>query len=96
MKYKILKSIAHKFSHSFVRYMNYVDDGCVVDDLLQLARKANGERISIHWIPDSASQKGFNTPGSKEIAYHKRGFQNTSRTPVQALMQFVSSGLTSF
>ena len=53
MKYKLLKSIAHNFSHSFVGYTNYFDDGHVVDDLLQLARKANGERISIQWIPES-------------------------------------------
>ena len=61
MKYKILKSVAHNFSHSFVSYMNYVDDGHVIDDLLQLARKANGERIKINWIPDTASEQ-FLTP----------------------------------
>lgn len=48
MKHKILKSVAHNFSNSFVSYMNYTDDGYVVDDLVVLARKANGERISIH------------------------------------------------
>jgi hypothetical protein len=30
--------------------MNYVNDGYVIDDLLQLAR--DGKRISIQWIPD--------------------------------------------
>ncbi len=53
MKYRLLNSIAHNFTHSFVSYMNYVDDGYVIDDLLQLARDANGERISIQWIPDT-------------------------------------------
>jgi|SRR5215213_2454112 len=56
MKYRILKSIAHNFSHSFVSYMNYVDDGYVVGDLCQLARQANGERISIYWLPDTRYQ----------------------------------------
>jgi len=71
MKYRILKSVAHNFSHSFVSYMNYVDDGYVIDDLLQLARKANGERISIHWIPDSESQQVLTPRVLKSIAYHK-------------------------
>jgi hypothetical protein len=71
MKYKILKSIAHNFSHSFVSFMNYVDDGYVIDDLLQLARKAYGERISIHWIPDIASQKGLTPRVLKSIANYR-------------------------
>src|SRR5438046_292404 len=51
MKYRNLKSIAHNFTHSFVSFMNYVDDGYVIDDLLEVAR--NGKPISIQWIPDS-------------------------------------------
>lgn len=69
MKYKILKSVAHNFSHSFVSYMNYVDDGHVVDDLLQLARR--GERIIIHWIPDTASQQGLTPRVLKSVANYK-------------------------
>jgi hypothetical protein len=71
MKYKVLKSIAHNFSHSFVSYMNYVDDGFVIDDLRQLARKANGERISINWIPDSKQQQAFPERVIKSISYYK-------------------------
>jgi len=52
MKYRILNSVAHNFTHSFVSLMNYVDDGYVIDDLLQVARDAKGERVSIQWIPD--------------------------------------------
>jgi hypothetical protein len=51
--------------------MNYVDDGYVIDDLLQLARKANGARISIQWLPDSASQQVLTPRILKSIAYHK-------------------------
>jgi hypothetical protein len=71
MKYKILKSVAHNFSHSFVSYMNYVDDGYVIDDLLQLAREANGMRVSIHWLPNSASQQLLTPRVLKSIADHK-------------------------
>lgn len=71
MKYKVLKSIAHNFSHSFVGYTNYFDDGHVVDDLLQLARKANGERISIQWIPDSPVEDHWPPRVLKSIAHYK-------------------------
>lgn len=39
MKYRILKSVAHNFSHSFVSYMNYFDDDYVIEDLLQIVRE---------------------------------------------------------
>jgi hypothetical protein len=71
MKYSVLKSIAHNFSHSFVSFMNYVDDGYVIDDLRQLARQANGGRISIHWIPDSKPQGPLPQRVLKSIANYK-------------------------
>jgi hypothetical protein len=51
--------------------MNYVDDGHVIDDLLQLARSANGERIKINWIPDTASQQGLTPRVLKSVANYK-------------------------
>jgi hypothetical protein len=51
--------------------MNYVDGGHVVDDLLQLARQANGERISIQWIPDSESEQFLTPRVLKSIANHR-------------------------
>ncbi len=71
MKYSVLKSVAHNFSHSFVSFMNYVEDGYVIDDLRQLARQANGERISIHWIPDSKAQARLPQRVLKSIANYK-------------------------
>lgn len=50
-KYKVLKSIAHNLTHSFVSYTNYVDDGFVIDDLRQLVRTVEGNRITIDWVP---------------------------------------------
>jgi len=91
MKYKILKSIAHNFSHSFVSYTNYFDDGHVVDDLLQLARKANGERVSIHWIPDSPSQRAFPPRVMKSIAHYKEWLPTqiqNSGASVEAIREF--------
>lgn len=71
MKYKVLKSIAHNFSHSFVGYTNYFDDGHVVDDLLHLARKADGERISIQWIPESPVDAHWPPRVIKSIGHYK-------------------------
>jgi hypothetical protein len=71
MKYKVLKSIAHNFSHSFMSGMNYVDDGHVIDDLLRLVRAAEGQRISIQWIPDSIPARAFPARVAKSIALYK-------------------------
>ena len=51
--------------------MNYVDDGYVIDDLLQVARDANGERVTIQWIPDSAPPSSLPPRVLKSIAQRK-------------------------
>lgn len=71
MKYRILKSVAHNFTHSFVSYMNYVDDGYVMDDLRQVARDAKGARVSIQWIPDSPPPAFLPPRVRKSIAHRK-------------------------
>jgi len=71
MKYRILDSVAHNFTHSFVSLMNYVDDGYVIDDLLQVAREANGKRISIQWIPDLPPPEYLPPRILKSIAHRK-------------------------
>lgn len=91
MKYSVLKSIAHNFSHSFVSFMNYVDDGYVIDDLLQLARKANGERISIHWLPDSQRQSPLPQRVLKSIANYKARLPelvHSSGGSIEAIREF--------
>ena len=91
MKYKILKSVAHNFSHSFVSYMNYVDDGHVIDDLLQLARKANGERIKINWIPDTASEQGLTPRVVNSVASYKEWLPKlieTSGASIEVIREF--------
>jgi len=91
MKYKILKSVAHNFSHSFVSYMNYVDDGHVIDDLLQLARKANEERIKINWIPDTASEQGLTPRVVNSVASYKEWlpkFFENSGASIEVIREF--------
>jgi hypothetical protein len=48
-KYKNLKSFAHNFVHSFLSFTNFVDNGYVIDDLLEAARKFP---VSIAWLPE--------------------------------------------
>jgi hypothetical protein len=91
MKYSVLKSVAHNFSHSFVSFMNYVDGGYVIDDLRQLARRANGERISVHWVPDSKPQKPLPQRVLKSIANYKAqlpDFVSISGASVEAILEF--------
>ena len=91
MKYKSLKAVAHNFSHSFVSFNNYVDDGFVIDDLRQLARTANGERIRIHWIPDSKPQEILTKRILKSITFYKAALPNHIQhlgTDIQSIREF--------
>ena len=71
MKYKVLKSVAHNFSHSFVSFMNYVDDGYVIDDLRELVRNNEKNRVSIIWIPDGRQPDELTPRILKSIAFWK-------------------------
>lgn len=51
MKYKLIRSMAHNWSHSFMSGINYVDDAFVFEDVYRLARAQSGEKVIINWIP---------------------------------------------
>jgi len=51
MKYKLIRSMAHNWSHSFMSAMNYVDDAFVYEDVYRLARERRGKKVIIHWLP---------------------------------------------
>lgn len=91
MRFKVLKSIAHNFTHSFVSFNNYVDDGYVIDDLRQLARQANGKCISIVWMSEEGSNENLSPRVLKSIEYYKAGlerFVNSSGGDVAAIKEF--------
>ena len=91
MKYKVLKSIAHNFTHSFVSFDNYVDDSYIIDDLRQLARQANGERVSIIWIPEHSPDNRFSPRIAKSIGYYKADllrFVRSSGADISAIKEF--------
>lgn len=70
-RYKVLKSIAHNLSHSFVSYTNYVDDGFVIDDLREIVRRIEGNRISIDWVPGRKQDPALSSRVAKSIEWHK-------------------------
>lgn len=91
MKYKILGSVAHNFSHSFLSWMNYFDNGYVYEDLLIAARKANGERISVQWVPDAPPPAFATKRVLKSIAHYKTWlpeFVEKSGTDLAGIREF--------
>lgn len=70
-KHKILKSIAHNHSHSFVSFNNYVDDGFVIDDLRHTIRDLGENTLSIYWIPDQEQSKLLTPRILKSISFWK-------------------------
>ena len=48
MKYKNINSAIHNFGHSFFSLMNYIDDGYIIDELVEIHSK--GYDIKINWF----------------------------------------------
>jgi hypothetical protein len=54
-RYKVLRSVAHSFAHSFTSLMNYVDDDYVMGHLLRRARKTGEATLTVDILTGSAS-----------------------------------------
>jgi hypothetical protein len=72
VKYKLIKSMAHNWTHSFMSGMNYVDDDYVFEDMYQLARDQRGHRITVTWIPERPEELFRLTPRIRESLRHYR------------------------
>ncbi|MBU8977789.1 hypothetical protein JI752_016705 [Lysobacter sp. MMG2] len=72
MKYKLIKSMAHNWTHSFMSGMNYVDGDYVFEDMYQLARGRRGEKITVSWIPERTDELFVLTPRIRESLKHYR------------------------
>lgn len=73
MQYKVLKSVAHNFTHSFMSFNNYVDEGYAIDDLRKLVRDTG--RVTIHWIPESPPDAGLTPRLIKSIGLWRESLQ---------------------
>ncbi|HCG6540169.1 TPA: hypothetical protein NJ353_002746 [Vibrio parahaemolyticus] len=72
MKYKLIKSMARNFTHSFVGGGNYVDDAFIFEDLYTLARLNKGKPVQISWVPARTEELFRLTPRiRKSIGYYR-------------------------
>ncbi|MFS1419339.1 hypothetical protein BCU26_003540 [Vibrio splendidus] len=72
MKYKLIKSMAHNFTHSFVGGCNYVDGAFIFEDLYTLARLNKGKPVQLSWVPVRTEEFFRLTPRiKKSIGYYR-------------------------
>lgn len=64
MKYKNIYAAIHNLGHSFVGLTNYIDDGYVVDDLIDIV--SGGHDITIDWLNRTFSPDTQITPRIQE------------------------------
>ena len=48
MKHKNINSAIHNFGHSFFSFNNYIDDGFVIDEFIEIHRKEHD--IKVNWF----------------------------------------------
>jgi hypothetical protein len=53
-RYKVLKSVAHNFGHSFTSLMNYADDDYVMGHILRLARATGRDTLTMDLVKGEA------------------------------------------
>lgn len=72
MKYKLIRCMAHNWTHSFMSGMNHVDDDFVYADMYRLARERRGEKVTVTWIPIRTEELIRLTPRVRESLTHYR------------------------
>ena len=73
MKYKVIRSMAHNWTHSFMSGMNYIDGRYISQDMELLARSCRGQRVTISWVPVRVEEMFRLTPRVREcIAYYRK------------------------
>ncbi|NAX49390.1 hypothetical protein CAG70_20615 [Photobacterium halotolerans] len=92
MKYKLINSMIHNFTHSFVGDCNYVDDAFVIEDLYKIARLKKGEVVIITWHPVKTEELFKLTPRvRKAIGYYRDWFPKHAenhRVPLEHLTEY--------
>jgi hypothetical protein len=72
MKFKLIKSMAHNWTHSFMSGMNWVDGDYVFEDMHKLARERPGQKVVITWLPERQEELFALTPRIRESLKHYR------------------------
>ncbi|HBZ66503.1 MAG TPA: hypothetical protein DEO70_06670 [Bacteroidales bacterium] len=91
ISHKPLKSVSHNFGHSFISFMNYINDDYFLGHLLKQARITNINRLEVDILKNTAEPKELLTsPILDSIGYWNKWFpslvQNSGST-----MDYVSS-----
>jgi hypothetical protein len=53
-RFKVLKSVAHNFGHSFTSLMNYAGDDYVMGHILRFARRSGCDTLTIDFVKREA------------------------------------------
>jgi len=86
MKFKLIKSMAHNWTHSFMSGMNWVDGDYVFEDMHKLARERRGQKVLITWLPERQEELFALTPRIREsLKHYRKGLpEHLSRHAVEA------------
>ena len=75
MKYKVIKSAAHNFGHSFVSLMNYRGDDYVMSHLARLVVETGCSELSVDLMTGRAEPRALLWgPVGASVAAHVRWF----------------------
>jgi len=73
-RYKVLKSVAHNFGHSFTSLMNYWDADCVMAHLLRRAREVHEATLHVDILTGEAGPGALLTRPVRASLAHYRGW----------------------
>jgi hypothetical protein len=81
VKFKLIPSMSHNWTHSFMSGINYVDGRFVFEDIYDLARKRRGDKVTVSWIPPRDEELFRLTPRVRKCirAYRKGLRQHIAR-----------------
>jgi hypothetical protein len=74
MKYKLIKSMAHNWTYSFMSCANIIDGDPVFADVHRLARERRGQKVILSWIPERPEELLAHTPRVREAFARYRPF----------------------
>lgn len=93
--HKVLKSISHNFSHSFISLTNYVGNDYFLGHLLKRVHKTNLNKIEIDVLNGSASPQELLTESMRfSIDNHKNWFSSLVVDSCSSMTFIVKATLT--
>jgi hypothetical protein len=72
--YRILKSVAHNWAHSFLSDCNFIEDTIMVQYILELCRKHNEPKIIINPITEEIQPNTFEESSKKKLLTNLKNY----------------------